>query len=79
MAQFLRKHLTDFLPFSRPVVGRDIISPLRSASPRTSTNNLTIPPSSAVHGDQHDTKICDYPREILQAAFVADTILGRFA
>ena len=44
-----------------------------SASPRPLTKKLAMPPSSTVHGGQHDTKYVTFEL-LLHAAFVADEI-----
>ena len=46
-----------------------------SASPRASNKNMAMPPSSTVHGGQHDTKYVTFALT-MHAAFVADEIWG---
>ena len=46
-----------------------------SASPRSLTKKMAVPPSSTVHGGQHDTK-CVAFELLMHAAFVADEIWG---
>ena len=46
-----------------------------SASPRSSNKKMAMPPSSTVHGGQHDTKYVTFELT-MHAAFVADEIWG---
>ena len=49
-----------------------------SANPKYLTKKLALPPSSTVHGGQHDTKYVTFEL-LMHAAFVADEIWGGFA
>ena len=46
-----------------------------SSNPRSLTKKMAKPPSSTIHGGQHDTKYVTFEL-LLDAAFVADEIWG---